>query len=237
MGLKGLEYHLRTEEKAQVPGKKGFVRLNNANALIDIPSIAFQSWKTLTTCVRIQTMPVKDTLLKFAIKGNYFSVVLTPASGSVAQVAIEHNFKGAAASQATSFRLSMNKWYIVGVHNWGTGMTLFINGVDEMVANKGYADGVRVDTNGEKLFNPNGTWNQIPGQNYEQCTVMMGTNGFANRGDWPAMYGTGAFQYDLAWIHFFQQMANGEDMARDAAANWVYTQFPIGYNQYKLTED
>lgn len=237
LGLKGLEYHLRTEEKAQVPGKKGFVRVNNANALIDMYSIAFQSWKTLTTCIRIQTMPVKDTLLKFAMKGNYFSIVLTPFSGSVAQVTIEHNFKGSAASQATPFRLQLSKWYMVGVHNWGTGMTLFINGVDEMVANKGYADGVRVDTNGEKLFNPNGTWNQIPGQSYEQCTVMMGTNGFANRGDWPAMYGTGAFQYDLAWIHFFQQMANGDDMARDAAADWIYTQFPVGYNQYKLTED
>ena len=238
LGLRGLEFHLRKEERATTPGKKGFVRINNANALIDMPNIAFQSWKTMSTCVRLQSMPVKDTLLKFAMKGYYFSVVLTPMSGSVAQVSIEHNFSGQPKAQSTTFRMNVNKWYMVGVHNWGTGMTLFINGVDEMVANKGYADGVRIDTSGEKLFSVNGSWNNIPGQTtYEQCTIMMGTNGFANRGDWPSHYGSGTFQYDLAWIHFFQQMCNGDDMARDAAANWIYTQFPVGYNQFKLTED
>jgi hypothetical protein len=237
LGLRALEYHFRPEERATTPGKKGFVRINNANSLLDMPNIAFQSWKTMTMCVRLHTMPVKETLLKFAMRGYYYSVVLTPQRGSTAEVSIEHNFKGSSVGQTTSFRMSLNKWYMVGVHNWGTGMTLFINGIDEMVANKGYADGVRVDTNGDKLFNPNGTWSQIPGQSHEACTVMLGTNGFANRGDWPAQYGSATFQYDLAWIHFFQQMCNGEDMVRECSANWIYTQFPVSYNNYKLTEE
>lgn len=232
LGLRNLEYHLRSEERATTPGKKGFIRINNANSLIDMPNIAFQSWKTITMCVRLHSMPVKDTLFKFAMAGRFYSIVLTPTNGSTASVSIEHNFKGSHMTQTTSFFMSLNKWYLVGVHNWGSAMTLFINGIDEMATN-GYADGVRIDSS-NALYSANGTWNQIPGQTYEQCTIMLGTNGFANRADWPAMYGTASFQYDLAWIHFFDPHADGQVMMRECKADWVYTSFPTSYNQYRL---
>jgi hypothetical protein len=198
-------------------------------------NIAFQSWKTVTFAIRLYTMPVKDTLIRFAIGSSYLSVIVKPINGSTAGISIEHNFnRGNAMEQSTNFKMSLNKWYLVGVHNWGTGMTLFINGIDEMVANKGYADGVRVDkADGTSLYQPNGTWAPAPGQPFDQCTILLGTNGFIGVPSWPGMYATSAFQYDLAWIHFFQQMAGGDDMYRECMVNWKYTQFPKSYNNYR----
>lgn len=235
LGLKSLDSRVRPEERMNVPGNKGFVRINNVSSLIDMPNIAFQSWKTVTFAIRLYTMPVKDTLVKFAVGSSYFSVILKPINGSTASVSIEHNFnRGNVTEQSTNFRLSLNKWYLVGVHNWGVGLTLLINGIDEMVANKGYAYGVRVDkADGTSLYKPNATWSPAPGQPGEACTIMLGTNGFLGNPHWPGMYATSAFQYDLAWIHFFQQMANQDDMYRECMVNWKYTQFPKSYNNYR----
>lgn len=235
LGLKSLDSRVRPEERNNVPGNKGFVRINNLSSLIDIPNIAYQSWKTVTFAIRLYTMPVKDTLIKFAVGSSYLSVIVKPINGSTAGVSIEHNFnRGNTMEQSTNFKMSLNKWYLVGVHNWGTGMTLFINGIDEMVANKGYADGVRVDkADGISLYRPNGTWSPAPGQPNEACTIMLGTNGFLGIPSWGGMYATSAFQYDLAWIHFFQQMAGGDDIYRECMVDWKYTQFPKSYNNYR----
>lgn len=233
LGIQALDYHVRPEERERVPGKKGFVRITPATALIDMPNIAFQSWRTMTCAIRLQTMPVKDTLIKLAIGKYFYSVVLTPVNGSIAQVSIEHNLRGAQTTQATSFRMSLNTWYIVGIHNWGTGLTLFISGMEDLIANKGVAQSVRVDTvTGERMFRENGTWAPAPGQPGEACTVMLGSKGFTGRPDWPGMYATSTFQYDLAWIHFFQQTTSAEDIVREASANWIYTAFPSGDGVY-----
>jgi hypothetical protein len=62
------------------------------------------------------------------------------------------------------------------------------------------------------------------------CTVMLGTNGFM--GKWPSYYSSSSFNYDVAWIHFFDGSVNENDMYREALANWKYTQFAKSYNTY-----
>lgn len=236
LGLQGLEYHLRPEERSRVPGKKGFVRVHSTNSLIDMYNIAFQSWRTMTCAVRLHTMPVKDTLIKLAARNVSYAVVLTPVNGSTAQVSIEHNLRGPMTSQATSFRLDLNRWYMVGIHNLGTGFSLFLQSVEDMAGNRGAAEGVRIDTaSGDRIFRENGTWAPAPGQPSEACTVMMGSKGFTGRAEWPSMYATATFQYDLAWIHFFQQSASADDLVREANANWIYTTFPTGDGVYQMT--
>ena len=48
LGLKSLDSRVRPEERTNVPGNKGFVRINNLSSLIDMYNISFQSLKTVT---------------------------------------------------------------------------------------------------------------------------------------------------------------------------------------------
>lgn len=232
LGLQNLEVHARPEEKESVPGRKGFVRINNANSLIDMYNIAFQSWKSMTVAIRLKSMPVKDTLLKLVMRGGYASVVAVPISGSACRLSIEHNIGGTAAVVPTGFQLQANQWYVLMVQNTGTELKIGCGSVADVISSRGSMTTVQL-TSSQRLFSDNGTWAPAPGQPQEPCTVMMGTKGFAGRGDWPSMYGSSVFEYDLAWIHFFQQYVTNEDMVRECQANWIYTQFPKSYGIYR----
>ena len=61
---------------------------------------------------------------------------------------------------------------------------------------------------------------------------MYGTNGYMNSSLWKSYYSTSAFNYDVAWVHFFDGVTNDNDMKREAMVNWKYTQFPSSYNSY-----
>ena len=237
LGVRGtLDYHTRTDERNSVPGKKSFLRLNSANSVIDMANIAYQSWKTITFAVRLQSMPVKESLINFAC-GNigtlYCNLIATPVNGSTAAIAIEHNFGGRAKSTATTWRLSLNKWYIFFVHNRGTGFDLYCYGVNEVVANTAVSNKISIDNN-SPLYAPNATWSPAAGQPQQACTILVGTQGFV--GGWASMYSTPSFTYDLAWIHFFDKYTTQDDIRRECMANWIYTQFPSSYNNYKSLE-
>lgn len=237
LGLQNLEYRLRAEERAQVPGRKGFVRINQANSLLDMYNIAFQSWKTMTVMVRLTTMPVEETLLKMAMGVGYLSLVLRPLRGSMAALSVEHTIggKGERTIVTTTISMTLNKWYCVIITNKGSGFDVNCSDVDTILATKASASGnwgtVKI-VSPARVFGTNATWQPAPGQRLEQCTIMMGSKGFAGRADWPGMYATSAFQYDLAWIHFFDQYVNSDDIYRDCMANWIYTTFPKEYGVY-----
>jgi hypothetical protein len=44
-----------------------------------------------------------------------------------------------------------------------------------------------------------------------------------------------SFQFDLAWVHFFDYYISAAEVVRDCKADWIFTQFPDSVNTYKTT--
>ena len=234
LGFSGLEYHMRTDERVGIPGKKSFARMNSANSAINIPNIAFQSWKSITFAVRFQSMPVKETLFHFYMSSYYMAIIATPVNGSTASISIEHNFTGNAQTVSTSYMLDLNTWYMFYVNNQKTGMDVYCNSIDGFIGSGGSATVSSIRAN-RPLWTINGTWNPAPGQPGEPCNICVGAGNF--KGQWAGIYGTSSFTFDLAWVHFFDKPLNKEDVIRECKSDWIYTQFPISYNKYRtLTE-
>ena len=69
--------------------------------------------------------------------------------------------------------------------------------------NDGCLSSHRVDTGGEYV------------QQTYRCFDWRGLTGQKLHG-WQ-------FNYDIAWIHFFQHNASNDDIYRDCMANWIFT--------------
>jgi len=230
LGLTLPEYHTRTDEQNSVPGKKSYVRINSMNASINMKNIAYQSWKTVTFAVRLQSMPVKETMIGFACSSAlYYNLVATPINGSIATISVYHNFGGSPKVVTTTIQLSINKWYLFVVNNRDTGFDLACYNVADMAAGSGVSNTVSINNNGP-LYLPNATWNPAPGQNYQTCNVIVGTKGFV--GTWSAFFATSSFTYDVAWVHFFDRFSSKDDLIRECKCDWIYTQFPQSYGKY-----
>ena len=93
----GLTYHTRTEEKFL---GKCFARLNNANSSIHIYNISDKCWGSVSFALRLQTMPVKETLIHIGC-----NIMLKPINGSNAGIYI-HN-------KLIEPQISLNKWYLI----------------------------------------------------------------------------------------------------------------------------
>jgi hypothetical protein len=232
--LLGHTAYFRTDDRQLVPGKKGFIRMNQMRSLIDMYSMAFQSWKTMTFAVRFQSMPVKETLVKIAPGRGYVSLVLTPSGSSVA-VSIEHTF-GSPGGKTMSFLsgLALNQWYLFTIINRGTGFDIQCHTLQETVSSRGNSGMMRmisVNHTGP-MFLPNETFfpKSGSGQPAGQCSLIWGAQ--RHRGT-EGMYGTAAFEYDLAWIHFFDQVTTSEDIYREGLGNWRYTQFPVAHQTFR----
>jgi len=230
----GLDYHVKTDERGAVPGKKSFVRLNSANSIINLQNIAYQSWKKVTFAVRLYSMPVKETLIGLAF-GNvgtfYYNVICTPVNGSTTSISIEYNIGAGSQKMQTAYQLSLNTWYLIQIDNRGNGFTLSCDAFNDVLAKKGTTNpGVAVSGNAT-LYGMNATWAPAPGQGYQACNIMVGTKGYV--GSWASMYSTSSFTYDLAWVHFFDKMLSAADVYRECMADWVYTQFADSYDTYK----
>lgn len=233
LGVGGPEYHLRTDEKASVPGKKSFMRMNGSGSYLNMPNIAFQSWKSMSFAVRFQTMPVKETLCHIFPGGNRsdsFAIVAMPTNGSTANITVQHSWVGGSRIITTPYQLSVGTWYMFYVNNNKTSFDLYCNYIDGFIASKGAASVVNLSA-GVPLWNANATWNPAPGQPAQPCNILFGGGLF--QGSWGGVYGTSSFQYDLAWVHFFDKTLTNEDVVRECTCDWVYTQFPDSYNTYR----
>jgi hypothetical protein len=227
--LVGMDYHTRTDEKTGVPGKKGFVRMNSANSAIDMTNIAFQSWKTMTAAIRFISMPVKESIINIT-SGNYYFNVIATNNGSNAAITIESNINGVQVIN-TYNQIPINTWYLFRIDNLGTGFSLAFDTFTNIINNNGRLNVVTVNSR-TQLWNINGTYHPAPGQPYDACKVLIGTNGYMNSSLWKSYYSTSAFNYDVAWVHFFDGVTNDNDMKREAMVNWKYTQFPSSYDSY-----
>ena len=230
LGLTLPEYHTRTDEKKSVPGMKPYVRINSMNASINMKNIAYQSWKTVTFAVRLQSMPVKETMISFACSNSlYYNLVATPINGSTATISVYHNFGGTSKVVTTTIQLSINKWYLFVVNNKDTGFDLACYNVADMAAGSGVSNTISINHN-SPLYLPNATWDPAPGQNRQMCNVIVGTKGFV--GAWSAFFATSSFTYDVAWVHFFDRVSSKDDLVRECKCDWIYTSFPKSYGKY-----
>ena len=230
LGVSNPEYHMRTDEKSMVPGKKSFMRMNGSGSHINMPNIAFQSWKSMSFAVRFQTMPVKETLCHFytgAAKSDSFGIFATPVNGSTSIISIQHTWSGGSKTINTNYYLTIGTWYLFYINNNMSGFDLYCNSFDGFASSGGAATVTTMTATGP-MWSANGTWNPAPGQPTQPCNILFSGGGPA----WAGVYGTSSFQFDLAWVHFFDKTLTKEDVVRECKANWVYTQFPDSYNKY-----
>jgi hypothetical protein len=231
MDVISLDLHTRTDEKLAVPGKKGFVRMNS-NSQIDINNVCFQSWKTMTVCMRFNSMPVKESIINLAMGdvGTYmYNLIITPSSGNLSGMHVEYNIGNGRQMIGTPFGFALNTWYIFVIQMKGTGVHLKAYNVEGIKNGQTEIPGVSVY--GKQLFKPNASWYQgIPGTNYQACNALIGSAKYRN--GWLALYATPSFSYDVAWVHFFDYLITHDDVKRECAADWIYTAFPKAYNKY-----
>jgi hypothetical protein len=227
----------RTDDRNGTPGNKGFVKLNSARSCIALRNIAFQSWKTMTFAVRFTTMPVKATFFSMASgqpgRGPYCCMVAVPNGNGMIRMQMEYRgLDGNVQSVPVSeWAFSVGAWYYFSIINTGSGLNFRAQWFDP--AKNGNAGASRmIDlTNGRKdtFYGYNATWTPAPGQALEACDVAFGT---ANYQGWASMYNDTVFNYDIAWVHFFDYIITDTDLKRDANADWVFTQFPKKLNTY-----
>jgi hypothetical protein len=220
----------RPGEQTDAPGRKPYIRMNS-DSICNFFNICYQSWKTVSFTMRFRSMPVKESIINLAferIGGLYFNLVAIPMNGSQFTIQIEHNLGWRSQVTTTSFVYTLGIWYIFYINNRGTGFDVYSADVDSVIRG-GSIRSISVDHSG-MMWAQNGSWNPSPGQPQQACNVMVGSNGYVNR--WAAMYATGAFQYDLATVHFFDRFINRDDAIRECKSNWIYTDFPKEYNKY-----
>lgn len=220
MSVKNPEYHTRTDERASVPGKKGFMRFNS-DSYISTPNIAFQSWKTLTFAIRFQTMPVNDRIFHFWTHDVQTYINVTPINGSTSIMTVMSNIEGNNGIKKIPMNISLNVWYIIVVSNNETGLSFKCAPINDIANNRGsMSSSVSFRRNRPiYLANANEGSQSLPGQVDSSCNVII--------------TGSATFKFDVAWTHFFDQVASSEDIVRECKADWVYTAFPDSYDMYK----
>ncbi len=236
LSVENPEYHVRTDEKSMVPGKKSFIRMNGSGSYINIPNIAFQSWKSMSFAVRFQTMPVKETLCNLMMgtfRENY-SIIATPVNGSTSIISIQHGGMGGWYKKFnTEYNLTIGTWYMFYINNNKTGFDLYCNSIDGFMSSGGAATVTPlpgINGSNSPMWGMNATSNPAPGQSAQQCNIVFSGGRYPNENN--GIYGSSSFQFDLAWVHFFDKTLTKEDVVRECKANWIYTQFPDSYNKY-----
>lgn len=226
----------RTDDRSKVPGKKGFVRLNSASSSMALREIAFQSWKTMTFAVRFNTMPVKATFFSMAAEGAwtgiYCCMVATPAGNGQIKMHFEHR-QPRSPNQNTpvsEWLFSLNSWFLFTVVNTESGLNFRAQWLDTVAQSGNTGAPILINlTNGYTFYRANATSKPAPGQPQEMCHIGFGTN---DNYEWMPNYVDTNFNYDIAWVHYFDYAATDADIKKDAACEWMYTQFPRSLNSY-----
>jgi hypothetical protein len=227
----------RTDDRQSVPGKKGFIKMNSSSSCISLRNIAFQSWKTMTFAVRFTTMPVKGTFFSMASgqpgSGPYCCMVAIPNGNGTLRMQMEYRgLDGRVQTTAVpEWWFNINQWYYFTIINTGSGLNFRAQSVAGAQDGNGGASRFIDLASGKAntFYGYNATWSPAPGQAFEACDVGFGT---ALYQDWASMYKDTVFNYDIAWIHYFDYALSDADIARDAKCEWVFTQFPKKLNTY-----
>jgi hypothetical protein len=227
----GLEVHNRTEERNNVPGNKGFIRLTNNSSNFNLTNLAYQAWGTVTFAFRLQSMPVKDGLFGFWSPKGYVMLYVVPINGSQAQLRLQTSFSSnvygfSNNDGATKVNLQIGTWYYLEVAQNGEGYDMYCDSIDNIIKNGNYTTQYfKITNNGQSITS---TWNYgLYAQNQQSCNIGIGgpAAGFS--------YFSSSFQFDLAWMHVYDYYISAADVVKDCQAAWQFTQFPDSVNTYK----
>ena len=218
------EFRNRSEERNNVPGRKGFVRISNKTSWIRLQNIAYQAWGSVTFAFRLQSMPVKDTLFSFWTFNKNCILYLVP-SGSSAQMRIQTNMtmNNAVSDTSTNFNISIGKWYLLQVTQNGVGLDINCDLINNIIKNNRYTTSLNRIIVSSPITTPNNSGLGIPGQT--NCSIsiaewLTGLPGYAQ-----------TLIFDLAWVHFYDHY--NPDVVKDCKAAWEFTQYPDSPNTYK----
>lgn len=226
-----VEARTRTDERQSVPGKKGFLRINNNSSALNITNIAYQAWGTVTYAFRLQSMPVKDSLFGFWTPRGYVILYVVPINGSNAQLRVKTSFNAdvygfSNGDGATTINFEIGTWYYLEVAQNGQGFDMYCDSINNIIKNGNYTTKYfRVTNNGNSITSNENYGLYIP--NKQSCNITVG--GKASGFD---MY-SGSFQFDLAWVHVYDYYIGAAEVVRDCKADWIFTQFPDSVNTYK----
>ena len=227
----------RTDDRLNVPGKKGFIKMNSSSSCISLRNIAFQSWKSMTCAIRFTTMPVKATFFSMASgqpgSGPYCCMVAIPNGNGTLRMQMEHRGLDGKVQMTPipEWWFNINQWYFFTIINTGSGLLFRAQSMAGAQGGDGGASkqidlaSGRADT----FYGYNATWSPTPGQAFEACDVGFGTALYQG---WSSMYNDTVFNYDIAWVHFFDYVIRDPDIKRDANCDWIYTAFPKKLNTY-----
>ena len=223
----GLEFHNRPEERNSVPGNKGFIRLTNNSSVLNLTNIAYQAWGTCTFAFRIQSMPIKDSLFSFWVFNKLCGFYLVPVNGSTAQIRVQTNMTpdNSMYDGPTNFNIQVGTWYYMQVAQRSDGFDVFCDSINNIVKNGNYTTQTTKITNSGSITTTNNYGLYSPGQ-YNCNVAIGGPAGGLN-------FANSSFQFDLAWMHFFDYYINTADVIKDCKTSWQFTQFPDSLNTYK----
>jgi len=225
----GLEFHNRPEERNTVPGNKGFIRLTNNSSILNLTNIAYQAWGTCTFAFRIQSMPIKDSLFTFWVFNKLCAFYLVPVNGSTAQIRVQTNMTpdNSMYDGPTNFNIQVGTWYYMQVAQRSDGFDVFCDSINNIVKNGNYTTQTTKITNSGSITTTNNYGLYAPGQ-YNCNVAIGGPAGGLN-------FANSSFQFDLAWMHFFDYYINTADVIKDCKTSWQFTQFPDSLNTYKTS--
>jgi hypothetical protein len=227
VSTESLEFHNRTDERNFVPGKKGFIRLTNNSSTISLQNIAYQSWGTVTFAFRLQSMPVKDTIFTFKVQSYFCFIYLVPINGSTAQIRTYTNMTrdGSNWDGSAGQTVTIGVWHLMEVAQSGQGLDIYCDMIDNIIKNGNITTRRNsILTNGHLFTSHNNGLHDGPNN---QCNISIG--GAASGSG----FMSGTFQFDLAWVHFYDYYIAAADLVKDCQSSWIFTQFPDSLNTYK----
>jgi hypothetical protein len=231
----GVSIKNHTDDQNVTPGKRGFARLNSKHSTISLNNIAFQSWKTMTFALRFNTMPVKGNILSmFSGWGTYCHLIAYRNGNDTVRIQIEYKPRSYYVQTIDiNYTFSIRRWYYFTVINNQHGLVVRVS-LLEHAQNEGQAgDNYQMDLSKgytDTFYGYNATSQPVAGQPYERCIMTFGTKGYYG---YEAIYNDNpAFEFDIAWVHFFDYSMTSNDVKRDANSDWMYTQFPTKLNTY-----
>ena len=205
------------------PGNNGFTRFSQGSSSYHIANISTSAWQTFTFVFRYNTMPVRDWLFEMASSGIVLQVYLTPINGSSASVTYNSNTNvptGNAwnSNVRTGISLNLGQWYMCIVSQNGPAVSATawnVAFVDlETAVQTGWNLSVTQPTS--NAFSVTGPTGGAP------INSTAGADTYIHMGGWS--FGTPSFNWDLAWLHFFNQTPDVGTIQRDATNNWMVMQ-------------
>jgi hypothetical protein len=200
------------DSKMKSPGKNGFIRFLAGDSLLRLRNISSAVWNTITFVFKINTMPVNNNFFSIADSDNsvWFVLNLKPISGSSSKVEYISSTNPNARIPSTA-SLNLSTWYM-GIITQNTPSTLTSWSVSFVPLETAQKSGSSSIGYSNKIEIPSQT--RISERSKNRCDIGFGA---VNNSE------PKSFQWDIAWIHIFNNLPTSNEIQRDANNDWLLT--------------